>query len=119
MEEFDDPITHDDFLIRIRPTFTSKGDWTGDAEVSVITSEETSLTPTVFSGMNLFVSMLLSSLPVMEQDEYVREVIYQYVNDHYEETIIKFEPEDEVTVDKSGDDNIIRLTFNTNTKGSA
>lgn len=119
MEEQDNPIESDDFLVRIRPTFTSGGDWTGDAEVSVITSRDNNLTDSVFNGMELFVMMLLSSLPVMEEDEYVRETIYQYVSDHYEDTFIEFEPEDSVTVESSDDDNIIHLTFNTTTKGSA
>ena len=119
----ENPVENEDFLIRIRPTFTKKGDWTGDAQVSVVTSKENDLTDDVFSGMELFVMMLLASLPVMEQDDYVRDQIYKYVENNAEEFWSDNDPmvdvDEEVVVVERDEDNIIRLTFKTKTKGEA
>lgn len=114
-------VEDEDFLIRIRPTYTAKGEWSGDAEVSVITSENNQLTDEVFRGMELFVKMLLSSLPVMEQDEYVREQIYKYCEDYTEEllTLTDNEDEQEVIIQRDDDNNVVHLTFATRTKGEA
>jgi len=121
LAEQSDYIESEDFIIRVRPTFSNKGTWTGDAEVSVLTSKETGLTDEVFNGMEMFVMMLLASLPVMDEDEYVRERIYNYVNEHHEDYFISLESESdtEVTVESSETDNIIRLSFATKTKGEA
>ena len=116
-------VENEDFLIRIRPTFSKGGAWTGDAQVSVVTSRDNDLTDEVFRGMELFVMMLLASLPVMEQDEYVRDQIYKYVEDNGEEFWTDNDPfdeeDDEVIVVERDDDNVIRLTFKTKTKGEA
>lgn len=114
-------IEHEDFLIRIRPTFTKRGEWTGDAEVSVIASEDSTLPKDVIKGMEHFVNMLLSSLPVMERDEYVREKIFEYVKEHITPDIDLGESEDSTTfyIEDDEEDNIVHLTFTTNTKGEA
>jgi len=114
-------LEHEDFVIRVRPTFTGRGVWTGDAEVSVITSKDNNLDDEVFGGMEMFVMMLLASLPVMEDDEYVREKIYSYVNEHYEDYFVPAESQSstEVIVESSETDNVIRLSFTTPTKGEA
>lgn len=114
-------VENEDFLIRIRPTYLASGEWTGDAEVSVITSEHNELTDDVYRGMELFVKMLLSSLPVMEQDEYVREQIYKYCEEYTEELISLQDEEEEndVIIRSDDDDNVIHLSFTTKTKGEA
>ena len=117
----DGPIENEDFVIRVRPTFSRGGEWTGDAHVSVITSSDNALTEEVFRGMELFVMMLLASLPVMEQDEYIREQIYKYVEDNSEEFWTGDDPiedDNEVIVEQE-DGNVVRLTFTTKTKGEA
>tara|TARA_Y100001972_G_scaffold125646_1_gene177315 strand:- start:1868 stop:2224 length:357 start_codon:yes stop_codon:yes gene_type:complete len=115
------PIEDEDFLIRIRPTYSAKGEWSGDAEVSVITSENNELTEEVYRGMELFVKMLLSSLPVMEQDEYVRETIYKYCEEYVGElfTLKHEEDEQEVIITRDEENNVVHLTFSTTTKGEA
>ncbi len=116
------PVENEDFLIRIRPTYLANGDWTGEADVSVITSEHNSLTDEVYRGMQLFVKMLLSSLPVMEQNEYVREQIYKYCEEYTEELFESNDNDEEeqgVIIRSEDDDNIIHLTFTTKTKGEA
>ena len=113
-------VENEDFLIRIRPTYLASGEWTGDAEVSVITSEHNELTDEVYRGMELFVKMLLSSLPVMEKDEYVREQIYKYCEEYTEELSELREEEDKGFIIRSeDDDNVIHLSFTTKTKGEA
>ena len=117
----DNPVENEDFLIRIRPTFSKGGEWTGDAQVSVVTSKENDLTDDVFHGMELFVMMLLASLPVMEQDEYVRDQIYRYVENNSEEFWTDddpHQPEQEVVIERE-DGNVVRLSFTTPTKGEA
>ena len=115
------PVENEDFLIRIRPTFSKGGEWTGDAQVSVVTSRDNELTDEVFHGMELFVMMLLASLPVMEHDEYVRDQIYKYVENNSEECWTDNDPmlDEEVVIVERDEDNIIRLTFTTKTKGEA
>jgi len=117
------PVENEDFLIRIRPTFSKGGEWTGDAQVSVVTSRDNELTDEVFHGMELFVMMLLASLPVMEQDEYVRDQIYKYVENNSEEFWTDNDPmhdeEEDMVIVERDEDNIIRLTFTTKTKGEA
>ena len=117
----DGPIENEDFVIRVRPTFTKQGGWTGDAHVSVITSSDNQLTEEVYRGMELFVRMILSALPVMEQDEYVREQIYKYCEEYTEElmTLTDNEEEQEVVIRRDDDDNVVHLTFATKTKGEA
>tara|TARA_R100000700_G_scaffold41214_1_gene60570 strand:- start:2840 stop:3193 length:354 start_codon:yes stop_codon:yes gene_type:complete len=113
-------VENEDFLIRVRPTYLANGEWTGDAEVSVITSEQNELTDEVYRGMELFVKMLLSSLPVMEKDEYVREQIYKYCEEYTEELLELREEEDKGFIIRSeDDDNVIHLSFTTKTKGEA
>lgn len=116
------PVENEDFLIRIRPTYLVNGDWTGEADVSVITSEHNSLTDDVYRGMELFVKMLLSSLPVMEENEYVREQIYKYCEENTGELFASnddIEEEQGVIIRSEDDDNIIHLSFTTKTKGEA
>lgn len=121
MADQNNHIQHEDFIIRVRPTFTGRGSWTGDAEVSIITSKDSKLDEEVFAGMEMFVMMLLSSLPVMEEDEYVREKIYSYVNEHHENYFTPHEPSEdtEVLIESSDTDNVIRLSFSTKTSGEA
>ena len=117
----DGPIENEDFVIRVRPTFTKQGGWTGDASVSVITSSDNQLTEEVYRGMELFVMMILASLPVMEQDEYIREQLYKYVEENSEDFWTGDDPaddEDEVIIEQE-DGNVVRLTFTTKTKGEA
>jgi len=119
----DGPIENEDFVIRVRPTFSKRGEWTGDAHVSVITSADNDLTSEVYRGMELFVMMLLASLPVMEQDDYIREQVYKYVEDNAEDFWTgnddPYEEEEQEVLVEQEDGNVVRLTFTTTTKGEA
>lgn len=116
-------IEAEDILIRVRPTFSKGGEWTGSAEVSVVISEESSLDEETQRGMEAFVLMMLSSLPAMDMDEYVREKIYSIAVSTYPNLLFddSSDEEDDVLVIKSNDDddNIIHLLFNHKPKGNA
>ena len=116
-------IEAEDILIRVRPTFSKGGEWTGSAEVSVVISEESSLDEETQKGLEAFVLMMLSSLPAMDTDEYVREKIYNIAVSAYPNLLFddSSDEEDDVLVIKSNDDddNIIHLLFSQKPKGNA
>lgn len=113
-------IQSNDFLIRVRPSFDKHNDWSGEAEISVITSGDNDLEDDVFDGVELFVKMMLASLPVMEENDYIRQQIHKYVEEKAESFFISNNDNNkqEVIIERDGG-NVIKLSFTTATKGEA
>ena len=59
----------EDFIIRITP-YHENGAWDGDVQVSLVSSE---------NNLSHLCSMLCSVIPVIEEDEYVRDALHSYV----------------------------------------
>ena len=115
----------EDLLIRIKPHIKRK-QWTGEIDVSIISSEDNPLNDQDFDNMMFLCELIASSIPIMEEDEYVRSALFEYAESYRNTMEVVDDPqgyrpegleEDEPVVDKEG--NIIKINFSTKTRGSA
>tara|TARA_S200002703_G_C3695258_1_gene213494 strand:+ start:259 stop:630 length:372 start_codon:yes stop_codon:yes gene_type:complete len=114
-------INEEDFIIRVRPFSDNGGDWNGEVDISVMVSPDNPLDDEDYWQMMHFVKMMCASVPVMEEVEEVRIAVDAYVKDIIDNDMqleLKIEP-DKPTVEKTYDGNVVRLTFDTKTGGSA
>jgi len=115
----EDQIEDEDFVIRVRP-FTQGEDWTGEIDISIISSPANTLNDESYGQLMHFCKMMCSTVPIMEQDETIRNLVHTYVMEVVDnEMDIEVELEEEVGVEKRYDGNVVHLTFNTKTGGSA
>ena len=91
----------EDFIIRITP-YHENGAWDGDVQVSL--GEED------FAYLSHLCSMLCSVIPVIEEDEYVRDALHSYVLNRLND-----EPDDRPSY--TADGNVLTLT--SKTRGNA
>jgi len=114
-----DSIEDDDFVIRVRP-FTDGEEWTGEIDISIISSPGNSLNDESYGQLMHFCKMMCSTVPIMEHDEAIRNMVHSYVLE-----VVDNEPEDMVEQDDQAititheDGNVVRLDFASKTKGSA
>lgn len=120
MSEF--TVCDDDFLIRIRPVRDEDDYWTGNVEVSVASPSPKVVAPEEIENINMFIEILLSSIHVMQENEEFAEAVSQYVQENFDDDeldiLVDFEDDEKVTVEY-GENNVIKLNFNTDTKGNA
>ena len=120
MDELELLKTHeDDFIIRIRPYKDRQGSWNGEIDIALITQPENSFDDEDYGQLMHFCKMLASTVPIMENNEVLRELVHEYVLKYVDN-----EPEYMVELEESPkvvgrDDNIITIDFGTRTKGSA
>jgi hypothetical protein len=114
-----DSIEGDDFVIRVRP-FTKGEQWTGEIDISIISSPDNMLDDESYGQLMHFCKMMCSTVPIMEHDEAIRNMVHTYVME-----VVDNEPEDvlekddeQITITQE-DGNVIRLDFSSKTKGSA
>jgi len=110
-------IYDEDFLVRVRPFLDDEGIWNGEIDVSIITQPENSLQDDDYFQVMHFCKMLASTIPIMEVNEDIRELVHNYVTeviDKHEEDVL----EKELRV-VSEEDNVIKLDFGSRTKGNA
>lgn len=114
-DEDEDYVDENDFLIRIRPIKTSDDEFNGEAHFSVMTSRDSQLSPQLSEDFEYIVKCMLATIPLMEQDEAFRDFVVNYVDNyfHYEFNT------DSVPVIESVDGNVIKINFDTKTKGNA
>ena len=113
-------LTVNDFLIRIRPTSNDEGDWSGDIDISIIPSPESDLSDEGYDQVLHFCKMMCSTVPIMEESPEIRDLVHEYVKNVVDNELeIDVELEEEMGVEKSYDGNVVHLTFNTETGGSA
>ena len=76
-------LTPDDFVIILKPIKEDEGDmssWTGEVQVSIVTNvQETTLSEEEFGNMLLLCNFAAASIPAMEENNFVRELIETYV----------------------------------------
>ena len=114
-----DSIEDDDFVIRVRP-FTDGEEWTGEIDISIISSPGNSLNDESYGQLMHFCKMMCSTVPIMEHDEAIRNMVHSYVLE-----VVDNEPEDMVEQDDQAititheDGNVVRLDFASKTKGNA
>jgi hypothetical protein len=104
-------LTPDDFIIIVKPIKEDEGDmsqWTGEVQVSIVTNvQETTLSEEEFGNMLLLCNFAAASIPAMEENNFVRELIEAYV----EKNMLTLVPDDEMST--------AILTPYSDTKGNA
>ena len=113
MKEFRRSMRPEDFLISVRPQLDPRRLWTGQVDVTIMSSHENPLNDEDFYSLMSFCRTICSSIPVMEEDDYVRDKL-EAKADEYEN---RNSNEKAKVVDN--DDNVVYLSFNTDTEGNA
>ena len=112
-------IHRGDFVIRVRPT-ENDGEWTGEIDISIISQGDNPLDDESYGQVMHFCKMMCATVPIMEQDETIRNLIHTYVMEVVDNDVgIDVELEEESGVEKEYDGNVVHLTFNSRTGGSA
>ena len=108
----------EDFIIRVRPSVKDDGEWTGEIDISIISQGDNPLNDEGYGQVMHFCKMLCSTVPIMEQDETIRNLVHTYVMevvDKDEEDVVE---DDDIIMTKE-DGNVVHLSFGSRTKGSA
>ena len=115
MQSIHKHLTPDDFIIIVRPirreeeVAYEEGSWTGEVQVSIVTNvEETTLTEEEFHNMIMLCNFAAASIPAMEENVVIRDLIRTYA----ENNMIMPTPEEEPIIHRL-------LTLDTNTEGNA
>ncbi len=67
-----------------------------------------------------FCKMMCATVPIMEQDETIRNLVHTYVMEVVDNEMgIDVELEEELGVEKTYDGNVVHLNFNSKTGGNA
>tara|TARA_B100000927_G_C16295602_1_gene401339 strand:+ start:79 stop:426 length:348 start_codon:yes stop_codon:yes gene_type:complete len=112
-------IDEGDFVIRIRPTEVN-GEWTGEVDISIISQADNPLNDEGYTQLMHFCKMMCATIPLMEQDDALRNLVHEYVMevvDNDDEDVVE-EDDDAVIITKE-DGNIVHLSFGSRTRGSA
>jgi hypothetical protein len=114
-----DKLRLEDFVICVRPQLTSKQEWTGEVDVSVVSSADNPLNDEDYYGLLEFCRVMCATVPLMEYDDNLRNKalnILKKEDEVYENNKAKKKAK---IVDKH--DNVVVVSFNadTNTKGNA
>tara|TARA_E500000178_G_C16611049_1_gene569071 strand:- start:168 stop:527 length:360 start_codon:yes stop_codon:yes gene_type:complete len=113
-------IEDEDFIIRVRPSVEENGEWTGEIDISIISQPDNPLDDEGYGQLMHFCKMMASTVPIMEADESIRNLVHTYVVEVVDnEDGIDVELEEELGVEKEYDGNVVHLTFNSKTGGSA
>jgi len=108
-------LKEEDFVIRITP-FHEDGNWDGDVTVGLVASSDNPLNDEDFAYLSHLCSMLCSVIPVIEEDEYVRDALHHYVLHRLDDELPEKE-DDEPKYTSNG--NVLTLTLTTKTRGNA
>lgn len=112
-----DKVEPQDFLVRVRPYLDDKGSWNGEIDVAVVTQPENNLSDDDYFQMMHFCKMLASTIPVMELNEDFRELVHNYVVETVDkEYKVELESKPKIVGEEG---NVVKIDFNTSTKGSA
>jgi len=98
-----------DYIIRLSPFLDKKGEWTGELMVGTVTTDDNNMSDHDHFQLMHLTAMVCASIPAMEEDEDVRQVLADIVAEVQEEL-----KEVEVTAEKkviAVDDNVINVKF--------
>lgn len=117
-------IDKNDFIVRVRPYQNDDGSWSGDIDLAIISQPNNNLSDDDYYQMMYFCKMMTSTVPIMDQNPKIREIVSDYV-ENYVDNKVDVSLEDEYEVDEqdkkpkitSFDGNIISIDFKT--KGNA
>lgn len=114
MESIDDG----DFVIRIRPTEID-GEWTGEVDISIISQAGNPLNDEGYTQVMHFCKMMCASIPLMEMDENLRNLVHNYVMEVVDRDDDDVVEDDEGVIITKEDGNVVHLSFGSKTKGNA
>ena len=83
-----------DFVIRVRPT-TSGDEWTGEIDISIISQGGNTLNDESYGQLMHFCKMMCSTVPIMEHDETIRNMVHTYVMEVVDNDTIIFEEDED------------------------
>ena len=113
-------VQNEDLLIRVRPFADNDGKWTGEVDISIMAMPDNPMDDEDYYQVMHFAKMMCATVPVMEEVEDLRNIVHEYVLKVIDnEDDIELELEDEISVEKTYDGNVVHLNFNTKTGGSA
>jgi hypothetical protein len=120
MEKLSKEVNEEDFLIRVRPFANDEGRWSGEVDISIMAMPDNPMDDEDYYQVMHFAKMMCAAVPVMEEVEELRNIVHEYVTKVIDtEMDIDVELEEEVGVEKTYDGNVVHLSFNTKTRGSA
>ena len=120
MEKLASEVNEEDFLIRVRPFADDDGRWSGEVDISIMAMPDNPMDDEDYYQVMHFAKMMCASVPVMEEVEELRNIVHEYVTKVIDtEMDIDVELEEEAGVEKTYDGNVVHLSFNTKTGGSA
>jgi len=120
MEKLANEVNEEDFLIRVRPFANDEGRWSGEVDISIMAMPDNPMDDEDYYQVMHFAKMMCASVPVMEEVEELRNIVHEYVTKVMDnEMDIDVELEKEAGVEKTYDGNVVHLSFNTKTGGSA
>lgn len=92
-----------DFIIRLAPEIDSKGDWTGDITIGMMTTDDNSMKADDFSHIKMLTDMLIAAIPLMEEDHNVRRKLLKFVD--------QLELDEEKPLIEERDGNVVKVNF--------
>ncbi len=107
-----------DFVIRIRPSL-DEDDWTGKIDISIISQADNPMNDDSYGQIMHFCKMMCATVPIMEQDEKLRNLVHSYVLEVVDDETTLIEEEEEGLIITKEDGNVVHLSFGSRTKGSA
>ena len=107
-------FSKEDFVISVKPYIDVKSRWTGQVGVDITSSEKNPLNSTDYNHIFHLCKMMCSIIPLMEEDEDLINRLDSFVRE-YDQA----KPKDDKLVIANVDDNIIKLDWISNIKGSA
>ena len=104
MEEEQTFINFDpnDFIIRISPLMEN-GEWSGDINVGQVTTDANTLSDNDYGHLSILTDMLVSAIPLMEQDNEIRSRLYKLAQEQFGEG------EKPVVTERKG--NVLKVNF--------
>lgn len=111
-------IEANDFVIRVRPFTDDSGEWNGQIDLALVTQPANELSDDDYTSLMHFCKMMASSVPVMEINEDIRDIIHQYVMEAFDNDYEVVLEEDKPKI-IGEDGNVISIDFNTKTEGEA
>ena len=110
-------IKPEDFIIGIRPDIDENNVWTGEVTMNIVTSKENPLDDDDYYALLAFCKVICSSVPVMEEDDYVRKKLEDKADEYEKYVEEPLKKKKGKVVDKQ--DNVVILSFDADTKGNA
>ena len=111
-------ISDEDFVIRVRPGLNGE-EWTGEVDIAIISQPDNPLDDEGYTQLMHFCKMMCASVPVMEIDKVVRDIVHKYVMEIVDNEVDSMLEEEDTLVVTGEDGNIVHLDFSSKTKGSA